>query len=407
LRAPAGLLGLLRMERIPFFDGRAQALRLEGEVLSAWAGIWRSGQYTSGEHVEQFEAAFAAYCQARHCVACHSGTAALHLALAALDIGPGDEVIVPAMSFVATVWGVFYTGARPVLAEIDPIRRTLDPQDVARRITPRSRAIVAVHLYGQPAEMAPLWELARQHGLAVIEDAAQAHGACYQGRPVGSLGQAACFSFYPSKNLGGCGEGGALVTDDAELAARARALRNHGQRARYVHETLGYNYRLSELQAAVLQVKLRYLEEWNACRRRLHREYLEGLSGVKGVWLPMPAADSTIAPHLLVVESIWRDALRQGLAARGIGTGLHYPLPLHLQPALAHLGYQQGDFPYAERLAARCLSLPLFPELSPHAVREVCGVVRELLLGFQSGSVGWRSSAAARSATDSATRSGA
>jgi dTDP-4-amino-4,6-dideoxygalactose transaminase len=367
------------MERIAFFDGRAQAQRLQDEVLPIWAAIWHSGQYTSGPYVEQFETAFAAYCGAGHCVACHSGTAALHLALAALGIARGDEVIVPAMTFIATAWAVQYAGARLVLADIDPLRRTLDPQDAARRITPRTRAIVAVHLYGQPADMSPLWELARSNGLAIIEDAAQAHGARYQGRPVGSLGRAAAFSFYPSKNLGGCGEGGAVVTDDADLAAKARALRNHAQRSRYVHETLGFNYRLNELNAAVLGVKLRYLDEWNACRRRLHAAYLEGLSGIKGVWLPLPAEDSLIAPHLLVVESPWRDALRHSLTERGIGTGLHYPLPLHLQPALAHLGYKPGDFPHAERLAAHCLSLPLYPELEQEAVQKVCAATREFL----------------------------
>lgn len=395
------------MERIAFFDGRAQALRLEAAVLPLWAAIWRSGQYTSGPYVEEFERAFAAYCDVQHCVACHSGTAALHLALAALGIGPGDEVIVPAMTFIATAWAVQYTGARLVLGDIDPLRRTLDAQDVARRITPRTRAVVAVHLYGQPADMAPLWDLADRHGLAIVEDAAQAHGARYQGRPVGSLGRVACFSFYPSKNLGGCGEGGALVTNDAELASRARALRNHAQHVRYRHEVLGFNYRLNELNAAVLGVKLQYLDEWNACRRRLHGEYLEGLSGVKGVWLPMPAADSVVAPHLMVVESPWRDALQRALAARGIETGLHYPVPLHLQPALAHLGYRPGDFPHAERLAERCLSLPLFPELEIGAVRSVCAAVREFLRGCQSGSGRGHSSAAVRAATESTTISGA
>lgn len=373
------------MDQIAFFDARAQALRLQAEVLPLLEAIWRSGQYTSGPYVERFEQQFAAYCGVEHCVACHSGTAALHLALAGLGIGPGDEVIVPAMTFIATAWAVAYTGAKPVLADIDPLRRTLDAHDVARRITPRTRAVVAVHLYGQPVDMAPLWELAREHGLWLVEDAAQAHGARFQGRAVGSLGRAACFSFYPSKNLGGCGEGGALVTDDAALAERARALRNHAQRSRYEHETLGFNYRLNELNAAVLGVKLRYLDEWNACRRRLHREYLEGLSGVRGVWLPLPPEDSLIAPHLLVVESPWRDVLRQALAARGIGTGLHYPLPLHLQPALAHLGHSPGDFPHAERLAARCLSLPLYPELHVGAVRTVCDAVREILQGCRRG----------------------
>ncbi|HEX5444671.1 MAG TPA: DegT/DnrJ/EryC1/StrS family aminotransferase [Pirellulales bacterium] len=360
---------------IPLFDSQLQHQRLAPELMPLVHEICTGGRFILGPHVEQFETSFAEYCQAAHCVALNSGTSALHLALRCLEIGAGDEVITTPMTFIATLWAMEYVGARSVLVDIDPRRRTIDPDQIERAITPRTRAIVPVHLYGQPAEMDAILEIAARHGLAVIEDAAQAHGARHAGRRVGGLGAIGCFSFYPTKNLGACGEGGALVTNDARLAARARALRDHGQQRRWRHETQGYNYRMDALQGAVLQVKLRYLDRWNAARRRRAARYRERLSGVETLDLPQIFQDSESVEHLLVVESPQRERLLQRLSAAGIGAGLHYPVPVHLQPAMTHLGYAPGDFPIAERLAERCLSLPMFPELDPQAVDLVCDVL--------------------------------
>lgn len=357
---------------IPLFDSQLQHQRLAPELMPLFHEICSGGRFILGPHVERFEAAFAEYCQTAHCVACNSGTSALHLALRCLDIGDGDEVITTPMTFIATLWAIEYVGARSVLVDIDPRRRTIDPELIERAITPRTRAVLPVHLYGQPAEMDAILEIAARHGLAVIEDAAQAHGARYGGRRVGGLGAIGCFSFYPTKNLGACGEGGALVTHDPRLADRARALRDHGQHQRWRHETEGYNYRMDALQGAVLNVKLPYLDRWNAARRRLANRYRERLTGIDALETPRVFADSETVEHLLVIESCQRDRLLQRLSAAGIGAGLHYPVPVHLQPALAHLDYLRGNFPHAERLAERCLSLPMFPELELQAVEAVC-----------------------------------
>jgi dTDP-4-amino-4,6-dideoxygalactose transaminase len=296
-------------------------------------------------------------------VGVNSGTSALHLALLGAGVGPGDEVITVPMTFIATSWAVSYVGATPVYVDIDPKTWTMDPGRVEERITPRTRALLPVHLYGQPADLGPLLEIGRRHGIPVIEDAAQSHGAEYRGQKAGTLGLCGCFSFYPGKNLGAYGEAGAVVTDDGRLAARLRALRDHAQEKRYVHSEVGFNYRMDALQGAVLGVKLRYLEGWTAVRRLLAARYLELLDGLP-LGLPEEAPGRRHVWHLFVVLHREREALQKALQARGVQTGLHYPIPLHLQKAYRHLGYRAGDFPVAERVGRECLTLPLFPEMT-------------------------------------------
>lgn len=326
-----------------------------------------------GPTVQDFEQRFAAYCETPHCVAVNSGTSALHVALRCLDVGPGDEVILPAMTFVATAWAVRYVGATPVFVDIDPATRTLDPNQIAAAITPRTKVILPVHLYGRPADLTPILQLARQHKLRVVEDAAQAHGARYAKRRIGSFGDIACFSFYPGKNLGAYGEGGAIVTHDPALAAKARALRDHGQVERYHHEFEGYNYRMSGFQGAVLGIKLKYLDAWNAARRAAAAEYITRLSGTPGLGLPLLDDDGMESVfHLFVIETDNRDAVAKQLSAAGVQNGLHYPIPVHLQPAFADRQHRLGDFPVSERLGQRCLSLPMFPELTETQIAYVC-----------------------------------
>ena len=335
--------------------------------------------FTLGPTVKAFEESFARYCGVPHCVAVNSGTSALHLALRCLDIGPGSEVITVPMTFVATAWAISYVGATPVFVDIDPATRTMDPTRLEAAITERTRAILPVHLYGQPADMDRILRIAEKHHLPVVEDAAQAHGARCRGRPVGGLGRIGCFSFDPGKNLGAYGEGGALVTNDAELADQARALRDHGQRQKHRHEMIGYNYRMSGFQGAVLDIKLKYLDQWNAARRAHARRYVERLTGLPQIGLPLMDDELESVFHLFVVEVDDRDRLAARLKTEGIDTGLHYPVPVHLQPAYADLGLRPGSFPVSERLARRCLSLPMFPELNDEQVDYVCGRLRAAL----------------------------
>jgi len=360
------------MMTVPFLDLRGQYAQLRDELLARFDAVCASGRFVLGPAVEEFETAFAAYCQVRYCVGLNTGTSALHLALRCLNVGPGDEVITVPLTFVATTWAVSYVGATPIFVDIDPVTRTLDPKHLQASITPRTRAIILVHLYGMPADLVPIRRIAEKHGLPVVEDAAQAHGAIYEGKRVGGFGRAACFSFYPAKNLGACGEGGALVTDDAALAEQARALRDHGQRVRYQHETVGYNYRMDELQGAALAVKLKHLDDWNAARRRHAAHYLRCLAEVEGIGLPTLLDDRESVFHLFVVEVDERARVMQALQDAGVQTGVHYPIPVHLQPAYAHLGLGAGRFPVAERLARRCLSLPLFPEMTGKQIEYVC-----------------------------------
>ena len=355
---------------VPFVDLKAQYRSIQSEVGAAIQEVIESSAFVLGPAVERFEEEFAAYLEVDRVVGTNSGTTALQMALLGLGIGPGDEVIVPAHTFIATAEAVSHVGATPVLVDVLDRTGNLDPDLLSEEITERTRAIVPVHLYGQPADLGPILGIAQSSGLAVIEDACQAHGARYQGRRVGSFGHAACFSFYPGKNLGAYGEGGAVATNDPALADRVRRLRDHGQTQRYYHGEVGYNARMEGIQGAVLSVKLRHLDTWNAARCGHAAEYMGALVDTH-VELPAEAHGCESVYHLFVVRSSDRDELRMHLTSRGIQTGLHYPVPMHLQPAYAHLGYSSGSFPIAERWAREGLSLPMFPELTSEQIAEV------------------------------------
>lgn len=348
---------------IPLVDLKAQYQALKPDIDAAIARVIGNTSFILGPEVRAFEDAFAAYCRVQHAVGVSSGTAAIELVLRSLGVGPGDEVITTPFTFIATAEAISLTGATPVFADIDPHTYNLDPDAAEPAITPRTRAILPVHLYGQPAAMDRLASMARHHGLALIEDAAQAHGAELNGRRAGSLGHAACFSFYPGKNLGGYGDGGAVVTDDPGLAAKVRKLRDHGRSSKYVHDELGFGHRLDALQAAILAAKLPHLDAANQARRRLARRYDELLADTDLV-LPVEAPGAHSVYHLYVVRTPRRDELVAALHDEGIEAGVHYPLPLHLQPAYQFLGYTRGTFPVAEAAAEQVLSLPLFPEMT-------------------------------------------
>ena len=364
------------MKHIPFLDAGQAYLELRQEIDEAVGRVLRSGRYILGEEVEAFEAEFAAYCGAGHCISCASGLDALHLALRAYGIGPGDEVIVPAHTFIATWLAVTFAGARPVAVDADAgAAYTIPLTGIEAAITPRTRAILPVHLYGRPADMDPIMRVAARHGLKVIEDAAQAHGARNHGRRAGSLGDAAAFSFYPAKNLGACGDGGAVTTHDGELAAQLRRLRNYGSTAKYVHDVIGLNSRLDPLQAALLRVKLRHLDDWNARRQALVKCYRLNLAAA-AVMLPAETVGFESVYHLFVIRTPHRDRLQRGLQEAGIETLIHYPQPPHRQGAYASL--RDLNLPNAERLAAEVLSLPLGPHLSPAEVETVAAHVERL-----------------------------
>ncbi|MGY3234540.1 MULTISPECIES: DegT/DnrJ/EryC1/StrS family aminotransferase [unclassified Bradyrhizobium] len=359
---------------IPFVNLNAQYEALKDEMAEAIQGVLDSAQYIGGEALASFERDFAAYCQVRYARGVANGTDAIHLALRALGIGHGDEVITTAHTFIATAAGIVATGARPMLVDIDPDTYTIDPKMIERAVTDRTKAIIAVHLFGQPADMGPIKDIARRRGLYLLEDAAQAHGAEYRGVRTGGLGDVACFSFYPAKNLGAYGDGGAVTTNNAAIAERIERLRDHGRTTHYSHAEIGFNSRLDALQAAVLQVKLRHLDKWNTNRRRAAEWYAEEFAR-SGIKTPLVRMGSTHVYHLYVITTDERDAMRIKLDEAGVATGIHYPLPLHLQPALAHLGYRQGDLPCCEVLAARSLSLPMFPELTRDQVRLIAAIV--------------------------------
>jgi dTDP-4-amino-4,6-dideoxygalactose transaminase len=363
------------MTRVPYLDLKAQHATIRDEIQLALAEVCDSVRFAQGPPTKAFEEEFAAYCGVGHCVSLNSGTSALHLALRCLDIGPGDEVITTPFTFIATAWAINYVGARPVFVDINPVHRTLDPAKLEAAVTPRTKAIIPVHIFGTPADMDAVNGIAREHKLAVVEDAAQAHGARYKGKRVGQFSAMSCFSFYPTKNLGAYGEGGALLSNDASLAARARSLREHAQSARYVHEEIGYNYRMDSLQAAVLRVKLKRLDTWNAARAAHARRYSERLAGTP-YGLPLVPADSESVWHCYVIECEDRDRVRATLATAGIDTAINYPLPLHLQPVYRSLGYRRGDLPVAERLCERCLSLPMYPELNHEQIDAVVRALR-------------------------------
>jgi dTDP-4-amino-4,6-dideoxygalactose transaminase len=368
-RKPAG---------VPFLDLKAQYQQVRDEMLEALRDVSDSTTYVLGPRVVAFEEAFARYAGVDHCVAVNSGTSALHLALLAAGVGPGDEVITVPMTFIATSWAISYVGARPVFVDVDPLTYTMDARQVQRLITPKTKAILPVHLYGQPADLGPLLEIANRHGIPLIEDGAQAHGAKYQGRPAGSLGQTGCFSFYPGKNLGAYGEGGAVTTNDEQLARRMKALRDHAQSQRYQHDEIGFNYRMDAMQGAVLGIKLKYIEAWTEARRHRADRYRTLLADLP-LQLPLEAPGRRHVWHLFVALHPERDCLRAALEADGIHTGLHYPIPLHMQKAYANLGYQPGAFPVSERIGRECFSLPLYPELTDEQQDAVVASLRRAL----------------------------
>ena len=355
---------------VPFVDLKQQYISIKSEVDAAIAGVIENTSFILGPQVRAFETAFAQYTGARACIAVNSGTAALQLALMALGIGAGDEVIVPSFTFFATAEAVSVLGATPVFVDVDPVSYTVTAATIERAITSRTRAIIPVHLYGQAADLDPIFEVARKHNLRVIEDAAQAHGAEYKGKRVGGLGSAGCFSFYPSKNLGAYGEAGAVVTNDEELATRLRLLRDHGSTSKYAHAIVGYNFRMEEIQAAVLNVKLTHLNDWNHARRVRATQYDAALSNATIV-LPRELDYARHVYHVYAVQSDNRDELQKRLTAAGVQTGVHYPIPIHLQPAYKSLGYNPGDLPVTESLAERVLSLPMFPELNNAQIERV------------------------------------
>jgi len=358
---------------IPLVDLKAQFRSIQAEVEPAIARVLERGDFILGEDVREFEREFAEFCDAPRAVGVASGTDALHLACRVVGVGPGDEVILPAFTFVATALGVTLAGGVPVLVDVDPKTALIDPQKVAEAIGPKTKAILPVHLYGQCADMDPLLDIAKDAGIAVIEDAAQAHGATYKGRRAGSMGAAAGFSFYPGKNLGAYGDGGAITTGDAQLAERLELLRNWGSRKKYHHEEPGLNSRLDTVQAAVLRVKLRHLERWNDARRRMAARYDEALAGVPGV--EPTVTDPGSVYHLYVLRAADRDARLEALQAAGIGAGLHYPFAVHELGAYRWLGYEAGRFPVSEDWARRCFSLPIYAELPD----EAAGRARDVL----------------------------
>jgi dTDP-4-amino-4,6-dideoxygalactose transaminase len=363
---------------VPYFDLKAEYASLRDEILPALDRVCRNASFILGEEVERFEKQFAQFCEVKHCIALNSGTSALHLGLLALGVQPGDEVITTPNTFLATAEAITYCGARPVFVDIDPATGNLDPARIERAITRATKAILPVHLYGRLADMDAINEIAARHKLTVLEDAAQAHGARYRGRRAGSLSQAAAFSFYPSKNLGAYGEGGALTTNDDRIAEYARVARNHGQSNRYEHEFVGYNYRMDGFQGAVLQIKLRRLDEWNARRRELAATYRRLLADVR-VDIPQDDSRDEAAYHLFVIYLNERDCVRRLLADRGVETMIHYPRPLHLQPAYATLGIPEGSLPHAELACERVLSLPLFPSLPVEQAEFVATALSEIV----------------------------
>jgi dTDP-4-amino-4,6-dideoxygalactose transaminase len=362
--------------RIPFADLGSQHQPIAHELQEIFVRVLQRSSFIMGPEVKAFEEAFARYLGASHCLTASSGTTALQLVLQGLGIGAGDEVITVPNTFIATAEAISAVGAKPVFVDADGVSYTMNPAEVEKAISKRTRALLPVHLYGQPADLDPLLALARKHNLAVIEDACQAHGAEYKGKKAGTLGAAGCFSFYPSKNLGCCGEGGAVVTNDSDLAARVRLLRDHGSVRKYIHQVPGYNYRMEGLQGGILAYKLQYLDTWNEQRRAIAKEYNRLLADLNVV-TPKELPYARHVYHLYVIQTEKRDALRNFLGERDIETGLHYPVPIHLQNAYRSLGYRPGQFPAAERLAERGLSLPLFPGMSLEAVGYVAGAIRE------------------------------
>ena len=363
------------MRSIPLVDLKAQYAAIRPEMRAAIDAVLEHAQFINGPEVADFEQRFAAFCEAEFAVGVGNGTDALALALNALGVGPGDEVITTANTFIATAEVIATAGATPVFVDVDPHHFNMTAEGLSAAITPKTKAAIPVHLYGQPAPMAEIMEVARQRSVKIIEDAAQAHGAEYQGKRVGNWGDLTAFSFYPAKNLGAYGDAGAVVTNDGELAATVRMLRDHGRTDKYLHEYVGVNSRLDTLQAAILGVKLGYMEEWNAARRAVAARYDAALGEFPWLTLPGRIPGGRHVYHLYVIQTDRREELRQHLSDNGIGVGIHYPIPLHLQPAFRSLGYDLGDFPVAERLGDSILSIPMYPEISDAQLARVVQAV--------------------------------
>ena len=373
-RTPMFTMGQPATPIVPFTDLRPDPA-VAAAIREAIDRVLNRSWYILGDELEAFEAEFAAYCGVRHCVGVGNGSDAIHLALRALEIGPGDEVITVAHTFIATGLAISWTGATPVFVDVDPITYTMDPHRIAEAITPKTRAIIPVHLYGQCADMDGIRGVARTHGLFVVEDAAQAHGASYRGAKAGTMGDLGCFSFYPTKNLGACGDAGAVVTDDGELADRLRRLRNYGQTVKYRHDTLGFNTRLDDIQAAILQAKLLYLDEDNRRRQRVADAYRTGLTPVITQPTTGPGRDHVY--HLYVIQTINRSGLQTWLTNHGIGTQVHYPRPLHAQPVYRDGTHQAFALPVTESIASRVLSLPMYPTLTCEQIETVVAAVND------------------------------
>lgn len=362
---------------VPFLDLKAQYAEIKDEVNAAVLNVIENTQFVLGAEVKAFEDNFAAYCQADHCVALNSGTSALHMALLAMDIGPGDEVITVSSTFIATIAAIRYTGATPVFIDVDEASWTMNPELIEAAITPKTKVIMPVHLHGRVADMDAICAVAEKHGLQVIEDAAQAHGATYKGRRAGSFGAIGCFSFYPGKNLGAYGEGGAAVTSDPDLAQKMRVLRDWGQEEKHYHVVQGYNARMDGIQGAVLRVKLGHLDKWTDARRS-HAAHYDELLADMPCGSPLVGNDRHVY-HVYSVLVEERERVQKALGDAGVGSNIHYPIPVHMQKAHADLGYDSGDFPVSERLATQFLSLPMFAELTPEQVRETVNVLRDAL----------------------------
>ena len=362
--------------KTPFLDLRIQTAQVEAEVMAGIQTLLERGDFILGEGVAQFETSFSAYCECDHGIGVASGFDALKLILRAMDIGPGDEVITVSHTFIATALAISSVGATPVLVEVDPGAYTMEPSQIEAAITKRTKAIMPVHLYGQTADMAPILQMARKYGLKVVEDACQAHGARDNGRRAGSIGDAAAFSFYPGKNLGAFGDGGAVTTNDAKLAERIRTLRNYGSAKKYVHDELGENSRLDTIQALVLSEKLKRLDGWNAARRAAAAQYTDRLQGVGDIKTPVIREGSEPVFHLYVIQTERRDELQAYLTEQGVDCLIHYPIPVHLQKAYSERGWDCGDFPLTEKIAESILSLPIFPGITEEQIEFVCERIR-------------------------------
>ncbi len=365
---------------VPYLNLKTQHDPLKKEILTAIEQAIDSNTFVLGPEVEAFEEEFSQYSKSKYTVALDSGTAALHIALAVLDLQPGDEVITTPFTFAATTWGISYVGARPVFVDIEENAYNIDPKKIENAITKKTKAILPVHLYGHPCDMDPIVELCNSYKLHLIEDAAQAHGARYKGQPIGTFGESAAYSFYPTKNLGACGEAGALTTDDPKIAERARSLRNHGSTKRYYHEEIGYNYRMDAFQAIILRLKLKKLPEWTLDRLRtvaLYHQLLSSTSLKEFIKLPIQAPWAESAYHLFTLTTPYRDQLAAYLKSRNIGFSNHYPVPLHLQSCYKSLGGKVGDFPIAERIAQEVINIPLYPGITKNEVETVASVIHE------------------------------